>query len=487
MEVNFYELLGIKSDASSDIIKRAYHEKARKYHPDLNQDKASAEQFLAIQTAFETLANPEKRKQYDSQLNSEEFTQPVTRMRILTSKKAISRINEDQLIYALMEIECLKTDEEYTNQGAQVCLVIDCSTSMQGNRLEMVKANVIQSIQALNSKDLLSIVTFSDEAEVFLPPTEISNQEIIKAKLSEITTHGGTEIKKGLQAGVDLLWQGQSTNSSRFLVLLTDGHTYGDEAGCFELAKQAAKQGIVLSALGIGNEWNEAFLEKLTASTGGSTLFVNNREILARYLEHLFTSIDRVYAKEMTLFLENNPQVELRILFQIEPNIVQYTIENGRILLGDLYFGKKAIFLMEYLVHPLLKKDKDVELLSGQIKMKLPREKQVNARLFPKIVLSIVDDLTNDQPPDEIARALYSLTLYYMQERSREDVKVGNIVRATRRLNYLASRLIAEGEVRLANRVFSESETILKTHQFSQDGEKELKYGTKMLLSLPNP
>jgi hypothetical protein len=74
-----------------------------------------------------------------------------------------------------------------------------------------------------------------------------------------------------------------------------------------------------------------------------------------------------------------------------------------------------------------------------------------------------------------------------MQERSREDVKVGNIVRATRRLNYLASRLIAEGEVRLANRVFSESETILKTHQFSQDGEKELKYGTKMLLSLPNP
>jgi hypothetical protein len=102
-------------------------------------------------------------------------------------------------------------------------------------------------------------------------------------------------------------------------------------------------------------------------------------------------------------------------------------------------------------------------------------------------VLPVVDELVGDQPPDEIVRSLSKLTLYYMQERSREDVKVGSYVRATRRLNYLASRLLAEGEVRLANRVFSESETIQKTHKFSQDGEKELKYGTKKLLALPNP
>jgi hypothetical protein len=119
--------------------------------------------------------------------------------------------------------------------------------------------------------------------------------------------------------------------------------------------------------------------------------------------------------------------------------------------------------------------------------MELPHEKQTNARLFPKLVLPVVDEIRNDQPPDDIVRALSRLTMYFMQERSREDVKVGSYVKATRRLNYLATRLLAEGEVRLANRVFSESETIQKTHKFSQDGEKELKYGTKQLLALPNP
>jgi hypothetical protein len=47
--------------------------------------------------------------------------------------------------------------------------------------------------------------------------------------------------------------------------------------------------------------------------------------------------------------------------------------------------------------------------------------------------------------------------------------------------------LLEEGEVRLAGRVMSESDTIQKTHKFSQDGEKELKYGTKQLLALPKP
>jgi Ca-activated chloride channel family protein len=487
MVVDYYELLGVNRKASLDEIKRAYHQQARKYHPDMQQETSGSEPFLAIQEAFDVLRDPQKRRSYDVELGAEHYAQPVTRLKIISSRKAIPRIQEDQLIYALMEIDCLKLDEEFTSPRVHVCLVIDQSTSMHGARMDTVKANITRALPGLNSRDLLSVVTFSDDAEVFLPPTQVSNHTAIESKLSQVTTRGSTEIKKGLQAGIDLLWDGQTEDSSRYLILLTDGHTYGDEEACYALAAKAAEQGIMISAMGIGHEWNETFLEKLTAITGGTTLYVNTKDALTQYLERLFNSIDYVYAKKMSLFLNSDPRFELRILFQLEPSIVQYAIDENKILLGDLYFGKKSIFLMEFLVHPLIKKDKDVELLSGQIKMELPHEKQTNARLFPKLVLPVVDELVGDQPPDEIVRSLSKLTLYYMQERSREDVKVGSYVRATRRLNYLASRLLAEGEVRLANRVFSESETIQKTHKFSQDGEKELKYGTKKLLALPNP
>ncbi len=63
---DFYEILGIARDASSDEIKKAYRGLARKYHPDLHPgDKAMEKKFKEINEAYSVLGDPHKKEDYD--------------------------------------------------------------------------------------------------------------------------------------------------------------------------------------------------------------------------------------------------------------------------------------------------------------------------------------------------------------------------------------------------------------------------------------
>lgn len=63
---DYYQTLGVKREAASDDIRKAYRRLARKYHPDLNPgDKAAEERFKQVQEAYDVLSDAKKRKMFD--------------------------------------------------------------------------------------------------------------------------------------------------------------------------------------------------------------------------------------------------------------------------------------------------------------------------------------------------------------------------------------------------------------------------------------
>jgi len=478
MDADYYGLLGLNREATPEEIRNAYFEAARRFHPDANPDPLAKEQFLRVQQAYEILIHPQRRAVYDTSLP--EIVRPEIEVAIYYSRPAIPRLKEDQLIYVLLELRCTAVLDPKQIPPLHLVISVDRSTSMQGERMDMVKANLLQLLRQLRPQDVFSVVIFGDRAEVLIPPTEVSRLGAMVDQISMIRTGGGTEMYQGLQMAAEQVIQWGGGEAASHLILITDGHTYGDEDACYALAEQLARERVVLSALGIGSEWNDAFLDRLTGITGGNTFFASAAQDLYRLLDQRLRGANAVYARGMTLEMIWDAEVKPRQIFRLQPDVGPLPI-GPSIRLGNLGFGKNMSLLFEFSVSGL-EEQQQIRLANGRIDMRVMTPKLENPQLRIDFRRPVMDEFEQDLPPGAILDAMARLTLYRMQEKARQDVASGDIINATRRLQQMATHLLSQGNHDLARTVLKEAEHLQQSHHFSKDGDKRIKYGTRALL-----
>jgi DnaJ-class molecular chaperone len=78
MEPNYYTVLGVRESASPEEVQEAYRRLAKAYHPD-RSGADTASQFRAVQEAWETLGNPERRRAYDLRRRQQRRPRPARR------------------------------------------------------------------------------------------------------------------------------------------------------------------------------------------------------------------------------------------------------------------------------------------------------------------------------------------------------------------------------------------------------------------------
>lgn len=483
MTANYYELLDLPIDATSEEIRAAYREMARMVHPDANPNPEAAEQFIELQNAYETLMDEDRRNVYNKSLPASFTTLPLS-ISALYSRSFVQQIDEPQILYVLLRLAPPGFDLTGPGTPLNLCLVVDCSTSMQGELLDTVKATATGLIRQLKPEDIISIVAFSDRAEVIVPAAANQDPQLLLANVRMLHAKGGTEIFQGLEAGYKEVQRHRNKKYANHIILITDGRTYGDEAQCERLAEQAAGLNIGISGLGIGGKWNDVFLDRLTSKTGGSSMFVSKPKDVESFLKNKVAGLGMSYAEHLEYDLVFGDEVELRYAFRLQPDITPLQL-TPPIRLGAVPRHSTLEIILDFVIHPKAIKNNSVSMTEGRVYFDVPS--QINPLRTVRLDLARPASVGTDPlpPPQAIVQAMSALTLYRIQEQARLDVANGKYNEATRRLQNVATHLLANGQSDLAQTVLGEAVHIQDQQSFSEDGDKRIKYGTRALMLPP--
>jgi Ca-activated chloride channel family protein len=481
---DLYSLLSLKSSASPDDIRAAYRGAARRFHPDVNPSPLAAEEFKLIAEAYAILSDAAQRVAYDASFKQKSAAPLLTLTSLLSREKA-PVLQEPQVAYALVEVKPALPVTDIPAPPVNLAIVIDRSTSMQGARLDQVKAAISQLVDTLRDNDVCSVITFSDKATVILSSQRGTpeQKQIAKAKVSTISAAGGTEILRGLLQGMLELHQHLSPGSVNHLMLLTDGQTYGDESDCLLLATLAAIDGVSISGLGIGDEWNDKFLDELTSITGGTASYISAPEQVAKFMQDKVRGLGAAFGERVTLRVLPDQEVKFLQAFKVAPEPGPLPADDLSLPMGSLPKGQTITLLLKFLLPPAAEGPRPIArlALTADIISLNRRDERATADL----VVAFLPNFTPPAPPPALVEALGKYVQYHLQERAWQQAASGDVGSATRILSQLGTRLLASGQTDLARLALSEARRLENTHSLSEDAKKRLKYGTRALMLNP--
>ena len=220
---------------------------------------------------------------------------------------------------------------------ARVVLVVDTSASMKGDAIDGAKRAAVELVDSLADGDSFSLVVFHSRAEVLMPATIIGEESraAARAEIERMQAWGTTDLAGGLRFALDQFaatpidmapgdpGEGMSTVGAgvwaqaggdpqvlRRVVLLGDG-VPNDPSSIPGLAGQLAANGVEVTALGYGLEYDEVLLASLAEQTHGHFRFVEQPDEVAALFRDEVLHIQRTVASDLQLAMGLGPGVRL--------------------------------------------------------------------------------------------------------------------------------------------------------------------------------
>ena len=257
-----------------------------------------------------------------------------------------------QTVYLKVGVIGASPEVTVTRAPVNTAIVLDRSGSMAGDKLDNAKKAALQALDRLGPDDIVAVVAYDDNVRVLVPATRATDKAEIAAAIMRLTPGNTTALYAGVSRGAQEVRKFLAANRINRVVLLSDGLANvgpSSPAMLAALGASLAKEGISVTTIGLGLDYNEDLMTRLAMASDGNHAFVENPEMLAGIFDREFGELLSVVATNVEVRILCPRGVRpVRVLGR-EAEIAGRTVVVG---LGQLSARQERYVLLEAEVAP---------------------------------------------------------------------------------------------------------------------------------------
>jgi len=259
--------------------------------------------------------------------------------------------------------------------AVNLSIVLDRSGSMSGQKLEKAKEAAIEAVRHLGPGDIFSVVVYDHNVKTVVPARSARHVEWIERRIREIRSGGNTALFGGVSQGAAEVRKNFGGRYVHRIILLSDGIANVGPSTPEDLGRLGAaliKEGISVTTVGVGTDYNEDLMTSLSQNSDGNTYFVESGRDLPRIFAAELGDVLNVVAKQVRLIIECPDGVQPLTIIGREGRIRDRTVE---LFMNQLYGGQEKYALVEIRI-PEGKAGETMEIAFARISYENPFTRQ---------------------------------------------------------------------------------------------------------------
>ena len=333
-----------------------------------------------------------------------------------------------------------------------VAIVLDKSGSMSGEKMEQAKHAAMTVVERLEENDIVSLIVYDTNVEVVVPATKLTDKSWVIQRIVAIRARGSTALYAGVSQGAQEIQKFIEKERVNRIVLLSDGlANVGPRtpSELSQLGRTLMEQGITVSTLGLGLDYNEDLMTQLAQSSGGNHAFIEHANDLVHIFNQEFDTLTSVVAQEVLITIN-----------------VAEGIRPVRVMNRDADINGKQVVVN---LNQLLSEQERYVLLEVEVPA-CPAGMEI---VVAEVLISYANlvDKTQDQLKSSVG-ANFSDSAAVVEQNANVEVCTSSVLQLANEKNILATTLRDEGHITEAKQVLLENSKYLRRNAVKYDSDQ---------------